>query len=197
MNTSTPGDRLRKLRIDAKFDTAYDAARRFGWNLNTYSAHEIGARGISAKAAKEYAAKFKTSPEYILYGTGSGGQYGVDLIGQLTAFTHEIELYEPDQVQPVPCPMASTPATACVLAPPDIGGGIEDAHLFFEDTRQLPQPFRAGRLYVVMPKSGPLAIRRLMPGRADGKADAVWLTGRIEADIDIEWAAPVLWVRFL
>ena len=35
-------DRLRKARLEAGFNTASDAARKFGWTKTTYIAHENG-----------------------------------------------------------------------------------------------------------------------------------------------------------
>mgnify|MGYP001310902491 CR=1 FL=1 len=62
-----PCDRLRELRERAGFDTAADAARRFGWNENTYRSHENGARDISRKAAAKYAKAFGVAAGDILY----------------------------------------------------------------------------------------------------------------------------------
>lgn len=66
-----PDERLVWARTRAKFATASDAARRFGWNENTYRSHENGQRGISKKAAAQYAKAFKVPVEWLLYGQGS------------------------------------------------------------------------------------------------------------------------------
>lgn len=71
---STPSSRLQLARERAGFATATDAARRFGWNENTYRSHENGNRDISRKAASMYADSFKTSAGWILYAEGGEPQ---------------------------------------------------------------------------------------------------------------------------
>lgn len=66
--SETPNDRLRKARIRAGFETPADAARRFGWNENTYKSHENGARGFKRDGAVEYARAFRVSPSWLLLG---------------------------------------------------------------------------------------------------------------------------------
>ena len=65
---SEPHDRLRKVRQDAGYATAADAAKAFGWVGSTYASHENGNRGLRPDAADRYAAAFKTSAAYLLYG---------------------------------------------------------------------------------------------------------------------------------
>jgi len=59
--------RLRKAREHAGFDSAADAAARFGWVPSTYAAHENGQNGYANDAAK-YAKAFKTSVAFLLEG---------------------------------------------------------------------------------------------------------------------------------
>lgn len=67
----TANQRLKFVRERAKFETAADAARRFGWNETTYRSHENGHRGFPAKRAPIYAKAYKVSEEWLLYGKGS------------------------------------------------------------------------------------------------------------------------------
>lgn len=66
----TPADRLRAAREHAGFATAKEAAESMGVPVTTYAGHENGSRGIPAKRAVQYARKFKTTEEWILYGKG-------------------------------------------------------------------------------------------------------------------------------
>ncbi len=52
------------------FPTAKAAAKRFGFNYNTYSQHERGQSGLT-RAAKEYARAFKVREAWLLTGEGS------------------------------------------------------------------------------------------------------------------------------
>lgn len=67
---SEPNERLQSLRKSVGYKTAEEAIERFGFNLHTYRSHENGARNISPKAAKKYAQAFKSTAEFILFGTG-------------------------------------------------------------------------------------------------------------------------------
>lgn len=67
---SEPYERLQSLRKSSGYKTAEEAIARFGFNLHTYRSHENGARNISPKAAQKYAKAFKSTAEFILFGTG-------------------------------------------------------------------------------------------------------------------------------
>lgn len=64
-----PHERLKEAREKAGFETAADAAAAMGIASATYSQHENGLRGFKARAA-DYAARFGTTPEWLLYGRG-------------------------------------------------------------------------------------------------------------------------------
>jgi hypothetical protein len=70
-NLDEPDDRLRWLRERAGFEDATSAAKRFGWNENTYRSHENGNRQISKKAAVQYGRAYKVPSGWILYGEGA------------------------------------------------------------------------------------------------------------------------------
>lgn len=65
----TMSDRLRKARVAAGFDSARAAAMFFGWVVSTYSAHENGQNDFKTPQAIVYARAFKTTPEYLQFGT--------------------------------------------------------------------------------------------------------------------------------
>jgi DNA-binding XRE family transcriptional regulator len=69
----SPDERLKWARKRAGLEDATAAARRFGWNTNTYRSHENGTRDLSRKAAVKYANAFKihAGPGWLLYGEGA------------------------------------------------------------------------------------------------------------------------------
>ncbi len=67
--TTTPGERLRAARKKAGFKTAREAWERFGWNANTYRAHEAGPREYGKKAAIVYARAFDVGVAWLLTGS--------------------------------------------------------------------------------------------------------------------------------
>lgn len=64
--------RLVEARKAAGFSGAVVAAKRFGWNENTYKAHENGRNGFGLADAKQYAAAFGVSVEWLNFGVGRG-----------------------------------------------------------------------------------------------------------------------------
>lgn len=61
-------DRLKKARADAGFESAAEAAERFGWKYSTYAGHENGSRGYDIEAAERYAQAFRVRPEWLAFG---------------------------------------------------------------------------------------------------------------------------------
>jgi hypothetical protein len=71
---TTQGGRLRWARENAGFTSIRSAPTTFGWNENTYKAHEQGERGkegIKPKHLEKYARAFKVDLTWLTYGTGS------------------------------------------------------------------------------------------------------------------------------
>lgn len=62
-------ERLRDARKASGFESAAEAAKRFGWAPSTYAGHENGHRGFKMKTARKYAAAFNVTPEWIMFGT--------------------------------------------------------------------------------------------------------------------------------
>lgn len=60
--------RLKAARLAAGYKTARQAWEAFGWNPNTYRAHEAGPREIGKAHAIEYAAAFKVPLMWLLTG---------------------------------------------------------------------------------------------------------------------------------
>lgn len=67
-----PFERLRQARLAAGYVGPVEAARRFGWNRETYKSHENGIRGIRPAKAKLYGDAFKVGAGWILTGEGKG-----------------------------------------------------------------------------------------------------------------------------
>ncbi|MER8556106.1 helix-turn-helix domain-containing protein [Mesorhizobium sp. M1217] len=67
--------RLRQAREMRGFDNAKAAAKRFGFNYNTYIQHESGRTGIT-RAAKDYARAYKVREAWLI--TGEGLPHDID-----------------------------------------------------------------------------------------------------------------------
>lgn len=63
-----PHERLQEARQKAGFQSAAEAAQRFGWGYSTYASHENGQRGLRLDAARRYAKAFNVSVSWLLSG---------------------------------------------------------------------------------------------------------------------------------
>lgn len=61
-------ERLKQARIEAGFQSAAQAANRFGWKVPTYTGHENGSRGIKIETIEDYARAFRTDPVWLAFG---------------------------------------------------------------------------------------------------------------------------------
>lgn len=69
-------ERLIEARKKAGYETAADAARALGVKPPTYYAHENGTSGLRQKVAEQYARKFKTTAEWLLFGNADPDMVG-------------------------------------------------------------------------------------------------------------------------
>lgn len=63
--------RLKQARLASKLGGYRKLHKRFGWNENTYKAHETGQNGFGIADAKRYAKEFKVSVAWLMSGDGS------------------------------------------------------------------------------------------------------------------------------
>ncbi len=61
-------DRLRRSRINAGFERASDAARRFGWSYSRYMNYENGERAVPPKQAILFASAYGVTVDYLYFG---------------------------------------------------------------------------------------------------------------------------------
>lgn len=102
-------ERLRTARRNAGFETAADAARRFGWNVGGYRHHENGTSGFKHDRAQEYARAFNVSTDWLLFGRGDAGPgaqpmeltRSIPVVGKVAAGLWqeqlELEAFEPTE----------------------------------------------------------------------------------------------------
>ena len=83
-------DRLRLARKKAGFDSASQAAKRFGWAVSTYIAHENGQNLYDADAAEIYAKAFNVGAEWLLLGIDRGNDPLASARDELASFPPEV-----------------------------------------------------------------------------------------------------------
>src|SRR6187549_3363499 len=125
--------RLRQARLDRGFDTAAAAAEAFGWSRNTYASNENGNAPFSYRRAKEYAAAFGVSAEWLYDAAGAmvaaGATGMVPVIGYVGANPEGSVLFptaaNPTALVPIP-PGGADQATALQLVGPSMRGVADD-----------------------------------------------------------------------
>lgn len=157
-----------------------------GVPVTTYAQHEIAPRHLPARRAAQYAAFFKTSPEYLLYGREEALQSAIDLISSTgEIFSAAVSL--------PPAPSAITKAQM-----PTSGDGVAEAGLVaLYDVPQDDHPplDLHGRLCVVSLPSDDgerLLIRIVTPGSSPQRFHLTRLSGgMVQMDEPVTWLAPV------
>ena len=92
MSSETPGERLRRVR--ESFDLSTDqVARRIGKAPSTVRAHENGQNGIKPGMAAKYAAIYRTTPEWVLFGIGDEPSKDADTSGSPTGVDHHLRAW--------------------------------------------------------------------------------------------------------
>ncbi|GEP12279.1 XRE family transcriptional regulator [Methylobacterium gnaphalii] len=198
----TPAERLRYLRKRAKFDTATDAARAFGWVVPTYLGHENGDRTPSRKLAKQYAEAFRSSWEWILEGDEKGlppEDDTVPIVGYVGAGAQVVFSGEPEGTfdrAPRP-PGASKKTVAARVTGDSMPGIAEDQWLVYYDERVDGVPDEwIGELCVVWLSDDRVYIKKVFRGRDPGTFDLI-STGGLSPlrDEEVAYSAKVTWIK--
>ena len=191
-------DRLRKARTEAGYRFARDATDAFGFTYKTYNAHESGTRNFSKTTAQRYAKAFRVSPEWLLLGTGEMGVVMLPVVGRVGAgsrlgFEENGEkgssLYE-------------------IEAPPGVGIGavavqvVGDSMLpVYEPgtvliySQHLPPKDMIGKRCVVRTSDGETWIKQVMPGSQHGLFNLLSANAEPIMDVEVDWAAPIDWIK--
>lgn len=192
-------ERLRQARIDKGFETAAAAADAFGWSRNTYASNENGNAPFSYRRAKEYAAAFAVSAEWLYDAAGSarppGGEGFVSVIGHVGANPEGLVLFAlgQDLGELVPIPPGGTDqARALKVVGHSMRGVADDgALIYFEDQRTPPSPDMLGHVVVVELDTEEVLVKRLLRGSKPGLYDLESLAGPTRQDARLRWAAHI------
>ncbi|HZB90758.1 MAG TPA: S24 family peptidase [Stellaceae bacterium] len=190
--------RLREARIGAGFADATTAARRFGWVIPTYLAHENGSRGFGLARAQLYAGAFRVNWQWLLTGEGSSSSN-------------------------LKIPVSGYVGAGCVVIPADEGvgpGGIEEVDLppgvygdyaAFKVRGDSNYPaYRDNEIIFVRREGGPprefinrecvldtadgrRLLKTLTPGSKKGHFTLISFNAPPIVDVRVTWASPVEW----
>lgn len=192
-------DRLRQARLDRGYDTAAAAAEAFGWSRNTYASNENGNAPFSYRRAKEYAAAFGVSAEWLYDASGGMAPAGADgmapVIGHVGANPDGTVLFalgqDPAELAPIP-PGGTAQARALKVSGQSMRGIADDgALIYFEDQRTPPSPDMLGHVVVVETDTDEVLVKRLLRGSRAGVFDLESVAGDVRRDTRLRWAAHI------
>jgi transcriptional regulator with XRE-family HTH domain len=191
--------RLRQARVDRGFETAAAAADAHGWSRNTYASNENGNAPFSYRRAKEYAAAFGVSAEWLYDAAGpalSAATSGLaPVIGYVGANPDGIVLFatgnDPSELAPLP-PGGGDRAKALKVVGHSMHGVADDgALIYFEDQRTPPTPDMLGHVVVVETDGDEVLVKRLLRGSRPGLFDLESVAGPMRQDARLRWAAHI------
>ncbi len=192
-------DRLRQARLDAGHDSAAAAAEAFGWNRNTYASNENGNAPFSYRKAKDYAAAFGVSAEWLYDAAGpvrASLRAGyVPILGRVGANPDGVVLFatgqEAGDLAPIP-PGGTDKAAALRVVGHSMRGLADDgALIYFEDQRTPPTPDMLGHVVVVEIDTDEVLVKRLLRGSRSGLFDLESVAGPTRQDARLRWAAHI------
>jgi len=190
--------RLRQARIDRGYDTAASAADAHGWSRNTYASNENGNAPFSYRRAKEYAAAFGVSPEWLYDAAGAARpavEGFVPVVGSVGANPDGTVLFalghDPADLVPIP-PGGSDQARALKVVGHSMRGVADDgAIIYFEDQRTAPSPDMLGHVVVVELETDEVLVKRLLRGSRPGLYDLESAAAPMRHDARLRWAAHI------
>ena len=191
--------RLRLARTQKGFETAAAAADAFGWNRNTYASNENGNAPFSYRKAKDYAAAFGVSAEWLYDAAGpvraSALAGYVPILGRVGANPEGVVLFATGQdagdLAPIP-PGGTEKAAALRVVGHSMRGLADDgALIYFEDQRTPPSPDMLGHVVIVETDTDEVLVKRLLRGSKPGLYDLESVAGPTRHDARLRWAAHI------
>ncbi|KQV66609.1 helix-turn-helix transcriptional regulator [Caulobacter sp. Root343] len=188
------GARLKASREGAGYETATDAAEALGLSRNTYIQHENGTSPFSRKKAEVFAKKFRTTPEFLMFGPSE--RMG-RIVGKLGAMPDDSVAFTSGQAReyaPIP-PGASEDVVILKVEGHAYRSVVDDGSLIYYDER-LPEPTKdmLHRLVFCQLESGEIVFKRLMKGSNKDVYDLQSLQAPTLEDQRLVWVAHIAWI---
>lgn len=195
------GERLRAAREAARYETASDAARAFGWPIPSYVSHENGTRTPRQPTAENYARVFRVSPAWLLTGEGiMNPDLPVPVVGYIGA--GETVIAVDDHAKGAGLDMVKRPAGVSIEIPlvaltirGDSMRPLRDGWLVYysKDVDGIDGDC-LNQLCVVRLVDGRTLLKELRRGYSIGRFNLhSWAAGTsVIEDAEVEWASKVL-----
>jgi hypothetical protein len=195
---STPrSERLLKAREIAGFAGPVEAAEALGVNRYTYIQHENGTRGFRHDSAIQYAKKFKVSLDWLLSGKGQmkAGSPTIPVTQYIGAGAEVVPFPDQGSLDEEPVLVGLEGCEAARVRgdsmPPFKDGWL----LIYRHPEAGVQERSIGKLCIVDVVEGPTLVKVLQRGSKRGLWNLVSWKGAVRTDVQINWAAPVLYIQ--
>lgn len=130
--------RLVQARQRAGLTSAAAAAAQFGWNVNTYKAHESGRNGFETGDAKKYALAFRANVAWLELGVGSpDGPMIASFDPSDPDPIQDFDAEAPDPIDPDQPPTIPANGVVEIDAKPGMGGGGQMAFVYYRAGDQI------------------------------------------------------------
>lgn len=196
----TPNDRLKIARMEAKFETATNAAEAMGMRPPTYLGHENNTTPMPRDAAIRYAKFFGVSLDWLL--TGADGNKRRTLVPVVGYAGGGAEVFPVDDhaqgggMDFVPAPPGETNCVAVVVRGDSLYPVLRDGWLVFYRRDQDGVPEEClGNLCIVQVKDGPTLVKELARGSRKGMYNLTSWNAPVREDQNLAWAARLIDIR--
>lgn len=192
--------RLKLARGRAGYADATAAARRFGWTISTYLAHENGSRGFGVDRAKVYAEAFKVNPGWLLTGEGSpASSLKIPVSGYVGAGAVIYPVDEssgPGGLEEVDLPPGVYGDYAAFKVRGDSNyPAYRNNEIIFVKKDGGPPNEYLNRECVVCTNDGRRLLKTLTPGSKEGHFTLISFNAPPLIDQQVDWVSPVEWAR--
>ena len=192
--------RLRQARKAAGFDDATKAARRYGWVIPTYLAHENGSRGFSFERSEAYARAFKVHVGWLWTGEGSrGSMVRIPVSGYVGAgamIYPADETTGPGGIDEIELPPGEYGDFAAFKVRGDSNyPAYRNDEIIFVKREGGPPLEYLNRECVIRTEDGRRMLKQLTLGSKKGHFTLISVNAPPMVDERVEWASPVVWTR--
>jgi len=202
MDTSKRARRLKLARRQAGYATAAEAAREFGWNVNTYSSNENGNAPFSFRKAEAYAGAFGVTALWLYAGDekdqpaptfGPAVPQQVPVVGTVDETGVVAALDSTDPAMFAPQLPGGGPATVALVVSGQGLGGLADpgSLLYFDDARRPAGEEALDQIVVAEASDQVLMVARLRPATSAHRYELNPLDGSPPRTVRLKWASPV------
>jgi phage repressor protein C with HTH and peptisase S24 domain len=194
------GQRLKTARLRAGYGDATTAARRFGWVIPTYLAHENGSRGFGVERAKLYAEALKVNALWLLTGEGSSASnVKIPVSGYVGAGAVIYPVDDstgPGGIEEVDLPPGVYGDYAAFKVRGDSNyPAYRNNEIIFVQREGGPPQEYVNRECVIRTEDGRRLLKTLTPGSKKDHFTLISFNAPPMLDERVEWASPVEWTR--